>query len=511
MMSVPKKKGKGLLLLLAVAIAIAVIVPNTKSHKYKKAQELLWDGQYTQAAELFLELDDYERSEELLLKCRYGRAAQLLSYRNYEEALYAFEALGDYEDVSQRIQECYFGMGREALEAGEYEQAISHFMLAENNPDTQAKLDETYYAYGHKLFLAGEYDQAQTQFDQILNLPTNAKPHFVTLEDARTYLQEQSDLLAETIFCYVGQIPEMSEDLSLFDVVGNYVPYQSGSAIYNQAEKSLRITATYYPGKRILYAWRAGDTSMLTEDERKAMEVAMDLVEKARKKSDKPMDIELYLYNWLCNHVVYESPDMHVDTGTYLQLRQLNCLGALLDGKANCQGYTDAFYLLGSMAGFDVRRISGTGYEEGHSWNGILLEGKYYIVDVTFGDADELGSTGKTYTWFNCAYDPEIYAVDGGVEIIPELVTENDLSQSYYKYKKSLFSKLGDASYYLLRQYKKNGKGWTFAVVTNKEVTKKQLETSISNNRSKAGVRSYQYTYLLEYYQGNTYIAVKWK
>ena len=111
--------------------------------------------------------------------------------------------------------------------------------------------------------------------------------------------------------------------------------------------KTLHITANYHAGVRIYRAWETGDVSGLSAEEMQVLELATELVAQAWEYSDDPLEVELYLYNWLCEHVEYESPDMDVDEQTFMDLRQLSCVGAMLDGKANCQGYTDAFYLLG--------------------------------------------------------------------------------------------------------------------------------------------------------------------
>jgi len=547
-----KKGGKILLLLVVIAVAIGVIIPNTKSHKYNKAQDLMEEGQYREAESILEELEDYENAEELLRESRYGNAKRLLSIEAFEEAIVILEELGDYEDAQtlllearygyakqlmdylsfkqaleilvelgeygdcpQLILDCYFGMGQEAMRDKAYKTAISYFQQAGDRPEIPALMDEAYYKHGHDLFMKGLYLEAQEALAKVVTLPADGYPHFLSLEESQSYLAEQAQQLAESVKCYVAMLPQDMDDDKLWETVSNYMSFQSGGTHYDAGNKLLRVSATYYPGQRIVYAWRTGDDSILSADEKEAMKTAKSLVAKAKKKSKKSMDRELYLYNWLCNHVKYDSPNMNVPTEQYLQLRQLTCLGALLDGKANCQGYTDAFYVLGTMAGFDVCKIGGDGRGddglEPHSWNGIMLDGKLYIVDVTFGDADNLGSSAKTYTWFNCAYDAKNYSIDGGAEIYPKLVSKNDVSKTYYKYKNSVFTKLSDATIHLFKQYKKNGKGWTFAMVKGKKYTNNDLKKSLRSNYAKAGVRSYSCSYMVETYQGNTYIAIKWK
>ena len=505
-----KKLGAGIvLLLIATVVFFAIIFPNTSGQKYKKANELLANGQYATALEIFEELGDYQDAPALLLESRYVQANTLLSYREYQSALLEFTALGDYRDSLQKIEECYFGLGKDAFDQANYEEAVSCFLQAGESADVRAELDKAYYEWGHQLFVKGLYVAAENKFAQIQTYPEYAQPHFQYLSDAREYLNEQAAMLSSEITCYISQRPIPPPADSLWDVVTNYVPFQSGSVYYDDAEKTLKITAKYHAGRRILSAWESGDVSGLSDDEKQAMELAGGLVADAKSFSEDPLEIELYLFNWLCDNVVYESPDMDVDTETYMGLRQLNCVGALLDGKANCQGYTDAFYLLGNMAGLDVCTIGGTGEWEPHAWNGIMLNGKLYFVDVTFGDSDNMGEKGKTYAWFNCSYDPETYTIDGGEGIFPELVMDNDLSQTYYHSRDMIFDSVGDAAYYLLRQYR-NGEDWGFAAVEGVELDNDDVKWALQNNYQRAGVWSYNCTWLLYTYGGNSYITVRW-
>lgn len=65
--------------------------------------------------------------------------------------------------------------------------------------------------------------------------------------------------------------------------------------------------------------------------------------------------------------------------------------GALKDGLANCSGYALAFDLLAKRAGLPSLVVQGFletdgDLREGHAWNMVQLEGKWYQIDVTRGD-----------------------------------------------------------------------------------------------------------------------------
>lgn len=76
----------------------------------------------------------------------------------------------------------------------------------------------------------------------------------------------------------------------------------------------------------------------------------------------------------------YSSPNMH------------NAYGALVEGKAVCDGYARAFQYLLQRSGIQSFIATGssvnpgTGRAEGHAWNYVRLGGEYYHVDLTWDD-----------------------------------------------------------------------------------------------------------------------------
>ena len=62
--------------------------------------------------------------------------------------------------------------------------------------------------------------------------------------------------------------------------------------------------------------------------------------------------------------------------------------GILVNNYGVCESYSEAFALVGRMAGLDV--IIETGYLQGggHEWNRVCVDGQWCIIDVTNNDID---------------------------------------------------------------------------------------------------------------------------
>lgn len=79
--------------------------------------------------------------------------------------------------------------------------------------------------------------------------------------------------------------------------------------------------------------------------------------------------------------------------GNYVQ--SFDIYGALVRGKAVCQGYAEAFKYICDRVGIPCVVVGGNAYEsayssgESHMWNAVQMDdGKWYNVDVTWDDQD---------------------------------------------------------------------------------------------------------------------------
>ena len=93
----------------------------------------------------------------------------------------------------------------------------------------------------------------------------------------------------------------------------------------------------------------------------------------------------LYLHDRLAAIVTYvDGPNAH------------NAYGALVEGKAVCEGYAEAYQYLLQQVGIQSHNITGSSYNagtgayEGHEWTCARIDGKYYHIDVTWDDQGEV-------------------------------------------------------------------------------------------------------------------------
>lgn len=141
-------------------------------------------------------------------------------------------------------------------------------------------------------------------------------------------------------------------------------------------------------------------------------------------------DIELMLHDVIAENTVYQSGD-----------NAHNAYGALVEGSAVCEGYAEAFQYLLHRAGIESFLAIGTstnvtsGKPEGHEWNYVKIDGKWYQTDVTWDDHDRL-----FHAYFNLS-DERIKADHTASETLYPLPKCESDDAFYFKVKPGLLDK----------------------------------------------------------------------
>ncbi len=117
------------------------------------------------------------------------------------------------------------------------------------------------------------------------------------------------------------------------------------------------------------------------QDAKAAFEQAIDLMLARLTPNMSEYEKEKALHDMLAIHITYISTE-----------NSHNAYGALVEGKAVCEGYAEALQYLLQRVGIQSVEIFGyginpsTGLGEPHAWNAVRIDGDYYLVDLTWND-----------------------------------------------------------------------------------------------------------------------------
>lgn len=173
-------------------------------------------------------------------------------------------------------------------------------------------------------------------------------------------------------------------DVYTRDYTGHFWLNKSWSYSYYLNDKSIKIVTKIH-----MYCYAGREETALAKQ--KYDSAADKLI--AGITPDMPeFERELILHDRLADHIAYEDGD-----------RVHDAYGALVNGKAVCDGYTKAFQYLLQRVGIQSFMVTGIGNGVKHAWNIVRIDGKYYNVDLTWDDQ----KSDIIYTYFNIT-DEEI-------------------------------------------------------------------------------------------------------
>ena len=237
-----------------------------------------------------------------------------------------------------------------------------------------------------------------------------------TADEVNAYMAAQARAGAEdiTLFCSAELYAQLMAGISRYSFTneGAMAPVHDIACQAGLNKYTFSYSATthiiefhvesYYPGFRIVNAAVSGTTDALTDREAETLQAALRIVPECL--SDDSLTTARNIHDRICQLTTYDKDDVNEEKDT--------AIGVLLNGCADCDGYADAFYLLGSLAGLNVRMQHGDSYSVGfdfdflnsatHMWNLLEIDGSWRVVDATWDDSEE---GNIRYTWFNLGRD----------------------------------------------------------------------------------------------------------
>jgi len=132
----------------------------------------------------------------------------------------------------------------------------------------------------------------------------------------------------------------------------------------------------------------------------------LKLAEYLTKNDSSDAQKVLNIYTWITHNIKYDLKAVKKGKGKYYVAKK-----TLRKRKGVCNQYAGLFKTLCDAAGISSREIigysKGIGYHENHlyyeadhSWNGVRIDGFWYLVDPTWGSGDVIPKEQKLDKWF---------------------------------------------------------------------------------------------------------------
>lgn len=112
------------------------------------------------------------------------------------------------------------------------------------------------------------------------------------------------------------------------------------------------------------------------------------------------LEKEKLIHDYIADNVKYDHSATGI-TPTFgaVMPSAYDSYGAVCEGLAVCEGYSKMFQYLCYLVGINSTQVMGTALGGGHMWNTVELDGNWYQIDTTWGDADL--TINQVYSYFN--------------------------------------------------------------------------------------------------------------
>lgn len=252
---------------------------------------------------------------------------------------------------------------------------------------------------------------------------------FTNIESTKEYLTECILNCQEVIGIIVPYGCEIIEKDYYKNIGGIWHMSGTQMSISNGVQSATFIVFNpkYTTGKLVYNAYKLNDTSKLNDTQLQVYNMAKHYIENILDTSKTTLEQEKQIYDYICNITTYYNSS-NVSNNDYVNYK--SATGVFIDGLANCMGYSDAFYMLCSMAGMEV--ITTTENTMNHCWNVITLDDKKYLVDLTYADTIYEDLNIISYEYFNVPLEAvsQQYSISEGS--VTSKITEKFDSNSYF-------------------------------------------------------------------------------
>ena len=268
-----------------------------------------------------------------------------------------------------------------------YEQEIEQFThyfeeVGNQHQNIQEQLSE--YVLSEETLDSESESEAEIQ--------TESREPFVAQEEVRYYAyetlnDEQKALyiqLYETMSAMENEALLLVTDPQVLKLVFQYVMNDHPELFY-VGEWSY---TTFSQLEEIRYMTFSVTYTMTSQEVQRQQEQVQMYVNQAMQNAPNTTDeyeIAKYFYEYVIEHTEY---DLEAEDSQ-------NICSVFINGKSVCQGYAKALQYLLQNSGIEAYLVTGIANQGLHAWNLVKVNGAYYYIDATWGDASYILENGQ--------------------------------------------------------------------------------------------------------------------
>ncbi len=236
--------------------------------------------------------------------------------------------------------------------------------------------------------------------------------------------------------------------------------------------------------KRITFAGNYMYDRQTAEERQEIIENEIERIKNGISKDASDYEKVKYVYETIINETKYDlnAPDNQ------------NICSVFLYKSSVCQGYAKAMqYILNQMDVITTLVIGTVKDGEGHAWDMVLIDGEYYYVDPTWGDAyyllssQDLQTTGDKTPSINYDYlcvTTEQISNTHSINNIVELPECNSMKANYYVMEGAYFTEYNESMLQdLFEEAQANSKEAVTLKCSSQSVYHTMLEELIDNQK----------------------------
>lgn len=195
----------------------------------------------------------------------------------------------------------------------------------------------------------------------------------------------------------------------------------------------------------------------------------------------------LRIYEYLQDHVVYDMAAANAFFKGKGHGIEHSAYGALVRGKAVCDGIASGFLLIARALGYESIMVIGTGNKAAHAWNMVKISGQWYHLDCTW-DINQHMESGE-YSYHSLLLSDTLIATDHQWQRkqYPACTTEG---KSHHHRVGSYLKSQEELRKFLHGGLAKKRKKFSFRLAPNVKITDQPLEFCMKCLREKQYIGS---------------------